>query len=280
MHLGRNRTTAIHIGRAARVHRGRSARTCEEQRDRGQKRMAEGDVVTRVSGAATPAPPSEAAVREALVRDDVRGAVETAVALYGAEVFGFVSGVMDDPTAARDAYVRFAERLWRNIGRFRWHYSLRTFCYGLARREIARRRAEAPRPPSVRSAPAPSRGQRSQAAGPDSLGAWTTGMATLRAGIDILRSELAPEDREILVLRVDRGLSWRDVALTTLDDVSEGDIQRESDRLALRFVAIKEQLARAAAAHGITPRSEHSDGNNEARDHGRVLDLRRPGRPR
>ena len=243
--------------------------------------MSEGEVTTRVSGGPGPlSPPSEAGVREALARDDLRRAVELAVALYGAEVFGFVSGVMDDPTAARDAYVRFVERLWRSVGRFRWHCSLRTFCYGLARREITRRRAEVARPSSVRSSSGPSRGPRSQGSDLDSLRAWTTGRATLRAGIDILRSELAPEDREILVLRVDRRLSWRDVALTTLDDVSEGDIQRESDRLALRFVAIKEQLARAAAAHGITPRSEHSDGNNEARDHGRVIDLRRPERPR
>ena len=73
-----------------------------------------------------------------------------------------------------------------------------------------------------------------------------------------------------------RGFSWRDVALTVLDNVSEDEIERESARLRLRFVAVKEQLARAAAAHGITPRPEQSDGNIEDADQRRTDELRGP----
>jgi RNA polymerase sigma-70 factor (ECF subfamily) len=217
-------------------------------------------------------PPSEMAVREALARDDVREAVESTLALYGAEVFGFMTGVVDDPVMARDVYVRFAERMWRAVGRFRWHCSLRTWCYALARSEMARRRAEPPRSARVPSARA------TLTAGPDvdSLSACTMAGGTLRGRVDILRSELVPEDRELLVLRVDRGFSWRDMALTILDNVSEDEIERESARLRLRFVAVKEQLARAAAAHGITPRPEQSDGNIEDADQRRTDELRGP----
>jgi RNA polymerase sigma-70 factor (ECF subfamily) len=237
--------------------------------------MEEGeDTTTQVSPGLRPAPPpSEAAVREALVRDDARRGIEATVALYGAEVFGFVSGVIDDPVAARDTYLRFAERLRRHLVLFRWHCSLRTWCYALARRETAHHRAAAPGPSVPPSSPGTAR------AGVDSLGAWTTGGPTLRGGIDILRAELAPEDREILVLRVDRGFSWRDVAFTALGDASEGDIQREAERLAVRFAAIKDALARAAVAHGITPRSEQSDGNIERRYEG-ITESGAPARPR
>lgn len=239
--------------------------------------MGEGeDTTTQVSPGLRPAPPpSEAAVREALARDDARRGIETTVALYGAEVFGFVSGVIDDPAAAHNIYLRFAERLRRHLALFRWHCSLRTWCYALARRETAdhRDRAAGPRPSVPPSSPGVAR------ASVDSLGAWTTGGPTLRGGIDILRAELAPEDREILVLRVDRSFSWRDVALTSLDDASEGDIQREAERLAVRFAAIKDALARAAVAHGITPRSEQSDGNIERRYEG-ITKSGPPARPR
>jgi RNA polymerase sigma-70 factor (ECF subfamily) len=221
--------------------------------------MGGGDTTTQVSpGSRAVAPPSEATVRAALKGDDARRGVDETVALYGAEVFGFVSGVIDDPTAARNIYLRFAERLWRHLGLFRWHCSLRTWCYALARLEIARHRAEAPRP----SVPDSSPGSPGRAHGVDSLGAWTTGGPTLRGGIDLLRAELAPEEREILILRVDRGFSWREVALTTMDEAPEGDIQRESERLAVRFAAIKGALAKAAAAHGITARSEAAENQS------------------
>jgi RNA polymerase sigma-70 factor (ECF subfamily) len=249
--------------------------------------MGEGeDTTTQVSPGLRPAaPPSEAAVREALARDDARRGTETTVALYGAEVFGFVSAVVDDPVAARDVYLRFAERLRRHLALFRWHCSLRTWCYALARRETAhqRDRAAGPRPSVSPSSVPPSSVPPSSPgiarAGVDSLGAWTTGGPTLRGGIDILRAELAPEDREILVLRVDRSFSWRDVAFTSLDDASEGDIQREAERLAVRFAAIKDALARAAVAHGITPRPEQSDGNLERRYEG-ITKSRAPARSR
>ena len=120
--------------------------------------MSDEGVATRVSqNLGDVAPSSETTVREALARDDLRRGVETTQSLYGAEVFGFMTAVLDDPTIARDVYVRFAERLWRSLGRFRWHCSLRTWCYALARSEIARRRAQTvtspalpPPPPSPR----------------------------------------------------------------------------------------------------------------------------------
>jgi RNA polymerase sigma-70 factor, ECF subfamily len=243
--------------------------------------MSDEGVATRVSkNLGEVAPPSETTVREALARDDLRRGVETTQSLYGAEVFGFMTAVLDDPTIARDVYVRFAERLWRSLGRFRWHCSLRTWCYALARSEIARRREQTVTSPAL-PPPPPSRGPSAGGAPEvDSLSAWTTARSTLRGGVDLLRSQLAQEDREILVLHVDRGLSWRDVALTVLENVSEGEIERESDRLRLRFAAVKEQLAKAAAAHGITPRSEHSDGNIEAGQQRRSVERRPSGRDR
>jgi DNA-directed RNA polymerase specialized sigma24 family protein len=241
--------------------------------------MSEREIPTRISPRAQVAPlPSEAAVRKALSLGDLREAAESTLTLYGPEIFGLMVGLLDRPQAAHDVYLRFAARLWC-LGRFDGRCSLRTWCYVLARSEIAIYRAESAR--SARDQPTSRRGRAAHAFAPGvgsgSLRARTLASCTPDDGIAALRSQLAPEDLEILVLHVDRALSWRDVALValaTLGSTSEEDIERESARLRLRFASIKEQLATAAAAHGITPRSEHRDANIEAADHARVVQLR------
>ena len=62
----------------------------------------------------------------------------------------------------------------------------------------------------------------------------------------------------MLILRIDKGLSWRDLALVMNDEagVSDGaELDREAARLRKRFQIAKErlrELARARGADGVT----------------------------
>jgi RNA polymerase sigma-70 factor (ECF subfamily) len=214
---------------------------------------------------------AERKVRSLLAKENLSGATAAALELYGAEVFGFVEGVLDDRGGANEVYSAFTERLWRGLSGFHWDCSLRTWSYVIARNELARyrsvqaRRTAIQRPisrvPSV-AAPEPSTRHPFQ-------------RTTFTEAVARLRGELPDGDRDLLVLRVDRGLSWRDVALSFVGlDAPALTIERESVRLRQRFQLIKRQLKKVATAQGLLGLGgRHENVETEVR--GRVLRLRR-----
>ena len=68
-----------------------------------------------------------------------------------------------------------------------------------------------------------------------------------------LRDSLDPDDRLILVLRLDRGLSWNEVAVVTLGEekASAEALRRESARLRKRFQDLKDELRGRAERAGL-----------------------------
>jgi RNA polymerase sigma-70 factor (ECF subfamily) len=68
-----------------------------------------------------------------------------------------------------------------------------------------------------------------------------------------LRDSLEPDDRSLLVLRIDRQLSWEDCARVTLEsDAADAQaLARESARLRKRFQALKATLRERARAGGL-----------------------------
>ncbi len=74
-----------------------------------------------------------------------------------------------------------------------------------------------------------------------------------RAELERLRDELPAEDRLLLILRVDRDLSWRDVALVVSDlsESAEETLAQEAARLRKRFQLVKDRLREAARARQL-----------------------------
>jgi hypothetical protein len=159
------------------------------------------------------------AVRRWVDAGHVARAVTCALRIYGAEVFGFLSTVIDDDARAREVYTRLARRIRRELPRFPWSCSLRTWLYMQARAELARQRKG-----KRVETPHPYRGRMDQ----------------------ILRRGLDEADRELLVLRIDRRLTWRELALTS----GEADVALAEARLRARFVQVCETLRRTAAEYG------------------------------
>lgn len=177
-------------------------------------------------------------VRAAIAAGAVAGAASDVLRAYEAEVFGFLLGVLDDPEAARDVYLGVAERVATEIGRFAWRCPLRTWLYSIAHQELARpRRSPAATPGGAeRSVPLP-----------DPTSTLSFRSTGLRAAIATLRRRLFPEDRELLILSIDRGLSLQALAVTQLGEgASRAEIRRESIRLRARLAQIREDLAQSA----------------------------------
>lgn len=176
-----------------------------------------------------------------MLAGDVGAAVTAVLRLYGAEVFGFISALVEVPAFARDVYVAVGEVVWCRLPAFEWGCDLRTWIYGVARRTLATFRDQHGSPANVLFTEAP----RPPGSGPFR-------QKEFRGVVAVLRRKLAAEERELLILRVDRGLSWRSLAITGLGDyASDAELAREEERLRESLKNLTEKLARIAREHGI-----------------------------
>jgi RNA polymerase sigma-70 factor, ECF subfamily len=175
-----------------------------------------------------------------------------AVETYGSELYGFLIHVIGDPDAAEDVFSQTIEDFWRGLAGFRGGCSVRTWLYKLGRHA------------SVRHHRSP--WNRAPRAGSSALSWLVAAGRTLTVSwrrTDVqdrwreLRQGIAPDDRALLVLRVDRDLSWNEIAevmsseSARFDDGSAGAVTREAARLRKRFQLLKDQLRGRARAAGL-----------------------------
>ncbi|HEX3476194.1 MAG TPA: sigma factor [Kofleriaceae bacterium] len=183
-----------------------------------------------------------------LLRDHARDELAAlAVEAYGGELYGFLVHVVGEPVGAADVFAQMIEDLWRELPGFRGDCSVRTWLYRLAHQASVRHR-----PPRNRAAPAAS------PAPPQLVAAAHTMTASWRSEVDDrwreLRRELSPEDRALLVLRVDRQLAWPDIAQVMRSERAAdaaGAVTHEATRLRARFQRLKDQLRVRARAAGL-----------------------------
>ncbi len=190
----------------------------------------------------------EQTIRSACEQQQWAEAATGALRAYGPELMGYLAAITRKEDDAADAFAMFCEDLWRGLPRFRWESSLRTWSYRLARnaayrhhRSGHRRRAEVELPPSSHFSAL-------------AVEMRTSMMLQLRARavdrVRELREQLDPDDRTLLVLRVDRELPWADIARILADgedEPSPEELTRASAALRKRFERIKARLHELAA---------------------------------
>lgn len=172
-----------------------------------------------------------------------------AVDTYGAELYGFLLHVVGEPASAEDVFSQMIEDVWRALPSFRGGCSVRIWLYKLAHHASVRHH-RSPRDAAPRAGnPAPSQ----RVAATRTLTAY--GRTDERYAWSELRREIAPEDRALLVLRVDRKLAWDEIAQITLSEspekTSAGAVTFEVARLRKRFQLLKDQLRVRARAAGL-----------------------------
>lgn len=192
----------------------------------------------------------DAAVRDLLERGDLDGAATRALEHYGPELYGFLRAIARDDDLASDAFALASEQLWRNLIRFRWEASLRTWAYQLFRHALYQVRTDPRRRPD-RNLPLSlvasiANVQRSRTA--------PYQRTEVKEGLRALREALDPLDHEILVLRLDRAMSWKDIA-RTVGEPGDADalIDQRAAALRKRFERAKAQLRELAVKRGLLP---------------------------
>ena len=175
---------------------------------------------------------------------------------YGPEILGFLVARLRDENAGSEAFSIFCEDLLRGLPKFAWRASARAWAYAIAR-NAANRWATAPHRRAERNVALSQAG----ALGDVAEKVRTTTLLHLRSEVKDrftqLREQLSQEDQTVLILRVDKKMSWSDLASVLLyaDDAVEDEaaLKREAARVRKRFQLIKEKLRKLAQAEGLLP---------------------------
>lgn len=178
---------------------------------------------------------------------DLEAAASRALHAYGPELYGFLINLMGGESDASEVFSQTAEDFWRGLPSFERRCSVRTWLYVLARSAAARFW----RSPWHRDARAGSHLESIVAETRSRTQPWLR--TEVKDKWRELRESLDPDDRTLLVLRVDRDLDWNDVArvLLSREEADAAELARESARLRKRYHHLKEQLRARARAAGL-----------------------------
>jgi RNA polymerase sigma-70 factor, ECF subfamily len=170
----------------------------------------------------------EVAIRQRFEAGDLHAAATLAIEGYGREVRGYLAAVLADEEQARDVFADTAAELWRDLSRFRWQASLRTWIYTLARHRLA---AHLSRKGRERIVPL------SEAAAVVARPRTTTApwkRTAVKDAVSRLRSSLSADDQTLLILRIDRKMSWREIA-HVLGEPHEVALRKRFERIKNRL---------------------------------------------
>lgn len=191
----------------------------------------------------------ETTVRERTAAGAIDEAITAALRGYGEEVFSFLIVRMGAEDRAADVFSQACEDLWKSLPTFEWRCSLRTWFYKLAR-SAAARHARSPANQAARrlglsQIPELVEQVRSQT--------MAHHKSEVKDGIHRLRAQLEPDEQLLLTLRIDRDLSWLEIAQIMTDDAddSEDAAKRASARLRQSFQKLKARLKDLAIAEGL-----------------------------
>jgi RNA polymerase sigma-70 factor, ECF subfamily len=184
----------------------------------------------------------------ALLRSaDFEAAATVALAAYGPELNGFLINLMGSESDASEVFSQTVEDFWRALPKFERRCSVRTWLYLLARNAAARFW----RSPWQRAAGSTSRLDSLVADARSRTQPWLR--TEVKDKWRELRESLDPDDRALLVLRVDRDLEWNDVARVMLsrEAAEASELERETARLRKRYHQLKDELRERARAAGL-----------------------------
>jgi len=165
---------------------------------------------------------------------------------YGPGILGYLGALLREDEAAREAFSEFAEELWKALPRFARKSSVKTWAYAIAYHSALRhRRARSRR----RTRPIRDSEYSKLAA---SVHATSQAFCRTAADrkLDALRRSLTDEEQTLLVLRLDRRMSWDEIAEVLRSPPGGVPTLRK------RFQRLKDRLRRAAEREGLIAAKE------------------------
>lgn len=176
-------------------------------------------------------------------------AVELTIELYGEELARFILAVLRRPDLASDVYSCACEKLLKNLPRFRWESSLRTWLFQVARNECMEGLRSPARREHPMSHPLPSGAAQQERS---RTKPWLR--TDVKEGFRALREQLSPHERMLLQLKVEQDLPWTDVAEILWDEPAPPTreaLEKRAVALRQQFKRLKERLKALAIESGL-----------------------------
>lgn len=194
---------------------------------------------------------SEEEIHKLCSAADYQSAATRLLEQYGSEILGLLCSRLRSESNGREVFGMFCEDLWRALPSFEFRCSARTWAYVLARHAELRFRSEPQRRPDRNL---PFSDQHNQLAERVRSSTSPFRQTNVQQRLRELRRRLGERDELVLLLRVDRGLSWREIARVFLPsgaNAEELELEREAARLRQRFQVLKQRLRQWAEAEGL-----------------------------
>jgi RNA polymerase sigma-70 factor (ECF subfamily) len=188
----------------------------------------------------------ESTIARFLDAKDFEAAASAIVRGYGPEILGYLAALARDPDRAHDVFSQVCEDIWRGLPDFRREASARTWLYKLAWRAWLRHERDAFR----------RHGRPLVTEQMSRLAAEVRSTTALHLRTDVkdavarLREKLTPDEKSLLVLRIDRDLPWAEIASI----MSSPGHEVAPLALAKRFERVKTKLRRFAEEAGLLGR--------------------------
>jgi RNA polymerase sigma-70 factor (ECF subfamily) len=195
----------------------------------------------------------ERAIIGRIRKSDFDGAATLVIEGYGPEIFGFLGARLRDETLASEAFSMFSEDLWRGLPQYAERSTVRVWAYALARHAAIRLQAS-PHRRRGRNVPLSAHEALSKLVDEVRMETAPFLRTEFKSRVAELRQRLSEEERTLLVLRIDRGLDWLDVARVFLSiEESESDraVVAEAARLRKRFQLVKKKIRKMASDGGL-----------------------------
>lgn len=155
-----------------------------------------------------------------------------------------------------ELFGQFSEDFWRSWHRFEWRCSVRTWAYKLARRAAIHHLGRERR---YEQQVQPLGSQLSLAVERVRTATVAYQRTDVKDRFQQLRAQLPEEDQALLILRVDRDLSWLELAEIMLGperDLGSEQLKTEAARLRKRFQLAKNRLRELVEEAGLLDAEE------------------------
>lgn len=181
---------------------------------------------------------------------DIDAATTMAIEHYGPGVLGMMVKMTGDPDEAGDVFSMWCEDVWRGLRGFGWRSSLKTWSYRVAMSAMARYQ----RTPYHKRGRLLQTGELAQVATRVRDSTLVYLRTDMKDRFRAIRKQLSDEENALLILRIDRGMAWKEVAEVMLDGVdapTEAQLKRESNRLRQCFLRVTTKLKKLAEREGL-----------------------------
>jgi len=193
----------------------------------------------------TSANPVEMEIARALDEGALDVVATQIVSTYGPGILGFLMVRLNHEESAREVFSAFAEELWKALPRFERRSSAKTWAYAIAHRVALRRKRD-----DARAKTRPLRdSEHSKLAAAVASVSQSLKHTENEQRLAALRASLTEDERTLLVLRIDRAMSWQDIAI-----VMKSGHTTTPAALRKRFERLKTRLRDTAEKQGLVER--------------------------